>query len=311
MSTEVVLTDIYEADLLDGHEFEYWCAALLQCNGFKHVLVTKGSGDQGVDIIAEKDDIKYAIQCKRYNSALNNKPIQEVFTGRIHYDCQVAAVMTNSTFTPGARELARSTGVELWDRYKLMDWLDSATSNRHYLPINKKIKVHDAQTMEQTKKKSYFLLNSIAKHPLITIVLFLLLVIIFVINQTGSKDLPSNDDIPSGITTDSSAAAVKTDEPYAICNGVLARMNRVKANTIDYIGYNETERVLIVHVPKYKSFYCYYDFPADKYNAFLNSESPDTYFNNLVGGQYETTIIPEADAESFLPKPKTSSITNK
>ena len=48
---------------------------------FENVQVTQGSGDQGVDILAEKDEIRYAIQCKSYKGELSNKPIQEVYAG--------------------------------------------------------------------------------------------------------------------------------------------------------------------------------------------------------------------------------------
>ncbi|MGN0917596.1 MAG: restriction endonuclease, partial [Oxalobacter sp.] len=106
-------------DHLDGHEFEYYCADLLEKVGFTNVDVTKGSGDQGVDIIANKGKLKYAIQCKCYSSPLGNTPIQEVFTGMHFYGCDKAAVMTNSTFTQGGRSLARKTGVELWDRSEI------------------------------------------------------------------------------------------------------------------------------------------------------------------------------------------------
>ena len=42
-------------DLMDGHEFEYYCADLLRKRGFQEVEVTKGSGDYGIDILAERD----------------------------------------------------------------------------------------------------------------------------------------------------------------------------------------------------------------------------------------------------------------
>ena len=103
-------------DNMDGHKFEYFCADLLRKNGFSDVSVTPGSGDQGVDILAEKEGIKYAIQCKNYTSKLSNTPVQEVNAGKTFYRCHVGVVMTNSTFTPGAKELAKATGVLLWDR---------------------------------------------------------------------------------------------------------------------------------------------------------------------------------------------------
>ena len=115
---------ISEVDGMDGHEFEYFCADLLRKDGFSDVSVTKGSGDQGVDILATKGGIKYAIQCKNYASALGNTPVQEVNAGKTFYNCHVGVVMTNSTFTPGAKSLAQATGVLLWDRAVLQKMME-------------------------------------------------------------------------------------------------------------------------------------------------------------------------------------------
>lgn len=117
---------IEETDGMDGHDFEYWCADLLRQAGYQNVEVTRGSGDQGVDITAEKGGVHYAVQCKCYASPLGNKPVQEVFAGKEMYGCQVAVVMTNSTFTDGARELAEKTRVLLWDRGSLAEMLNAA-----------------------------------------------------------------------------------------------------------------------------------------------------------------------------------------
>lgn len=117
-------TAYYDFDSFEGYEFEYWCANLLRCNGFESVEVTSKSGDQGVDIIAEKDDIRYAIQCKCYSSDLGNTPVQEVWAGKSVYHCQIGVVMTNRYFTKGARDLADTTGVLLWDRDKLLKMMN-------------------------------------------------------------------------------------------------------------------------------------------------------------------------------------------
>ena len=105
-----------EVDCMSGHEFEYWCAAVLKANGFYNVSVTKGSGDQGVDVLASRNGSSYAIQCKCYSTNLGNTPVQEVYAGKQYYNCDIAVVMTNRYFTKGAQELARKTGVILWDR---------------------------------------------------------------------------------------------------------------------------------------------------------------------------------------------------
>lgn len=107
---------IRSIDFMDGREFEFWCADVLRKNGFCDVEVTKGSGDQGVDVLAEKDGVKYAIQCKCYSSDLGNKPIQEVNAGKTIYHCQIGAVMTNRYFTQGAKDAAAATGILLWNR---------------------------------------------------------------------------------------------------------------------------------------------------------------------------------------------------
>lgn len=111
--------ELEKIDFMEGHQFEHWCAGLLQRIGFVNVEVTQGSGDQGVDVLAEKDGIKYAIQCKCYSSDLGNKPIQEVNTGKAIYHCQIGAVITNRYFTQGGKEAAKATGILLWDR----DWI--------------------------------------------------------------------------------------------------------------------------------------------------------------------------------------------
>ena len=113
---ELDRTDITYVDGMEGHEFEYFCADLLCRHGFVNVSVTPGSGDQGVDVLAEKGGVKYAVQCKNYASPLSNTPVQEVNAGKMFYRCHVGVVMTNSTFTKGAKDLAAETGILLWDR---------------------------------------------------------------------------------------------------------------------------------------------------------------------------------------------------
>lgn len=101
---------------MDGWEFEEYVAELLVRNGYHNVEVTRGSGDQGVDILAEKEGLSYAIQCKHYTSKISNKAVQEAYAGAGFYGCDVPVVMTNSYFYPSALELGEEIGVELWDR---------------------------------------------------------------------------------------------------------------------------------------------------------------------------------------------------
>ena len=113
-----------DMDLMEGHEFEYYCADLLRRAGFLEVEVTRGSGDYGVDILAERDGVTYAVQCKRYDGPVGVKAVQEAYAGRDYYDRMVGAVMTNQYFTRPAVEVARKLKILLWDRGYLESMLE-------------------------------------------------------------------------------------------------------------------------------------------------------------------------------------------
>ena len=127
-SERMVQESILNMDYMGGSRFEYFCADILKKKGYENVEVTKGSGDQGVDIIAERDGIRYAIQCKCYSSTVGNKAVQEVYAGKDFYRCQIGVVMTNNYFTKSAIELAESNGTILWDRDSLNMFMKTYSS---------------------------------------------------------------------------------------------------------------------------------------------------------------------------------------
>ncbi len=118
-------------DEMEGHDFEYYCADILKAQGFIEVEVTKGSGDFGADILAEKDGVTYAIQCKCYDKPIGVKAVQEVYAGRDYYDRMIGVVMTNQYFTQPAVELAQKLKIMLWDRGYL-DAMKDEDINKHH-----------------------------------------------------------------------------------------------------------------------------------------------------------------------------------
>lgn len=68
--------------------------------------ITKASGDQGIDIIAEKDSVKLGIQAKRYGSKVTNSALQEVVLGLAFYNCNKGIIISNNYYTNSAEELA-------------------------------------------------------------------------------------------------------------------------------------------------------------------------------------------------------------
>lgn len=120
------ITDNDDIDKMDGIEFERFIVKLLKKLGYENVKQTPISGDFGIDVLAEKENIKYAIQCKNYSSALDNKCVQEAYSGKQYYNSHVGIVVTNNYFTKHAKELANKNGIILWDRDKLLELISDA-----------------------------------------------------------------------------------------------------------------------------------------------------------------------------------------
>ena len=86
-----------QLDMMEGHEFEYAVAELLRSNGWKDVEVTQGSGDYGIDILARRMNVKYAIQCKCYSSPVGPTAVQQAVAGVKCYNCDAGIFDTANT----------------------------------------------------------------------------------------------------------------------------------------------------------------------------------------------------------------------
>ena len=119
-----------DIDKMDGATFEHFCADLLRVNGWTDVRITPASGDHGIDITAEKDDIKWGFQCKRWgDTKVDAIAIGQTYKGKALYECDMVAVITTSTLTAQAEGEAKQLGIKVWGRGKirqLMSKLDNA-----------------------------------------------------------------------------------------------------------------------------------------------------------------------------------------
>lgn len=102
-------------DYMDGYDFEDFVGKLYTAQGYS-VTVTKKSGDYGVDLLLNGKGRRIAVQVKRWQGSVGVRAIQEALAGKLHYSCNDAMVVTNSTFTKQAKDIAKSTGVQLVDR---------------------------------------------------------------------------------------------------------------------------------------------------------------------------------------------------
>ena len=119
-----------DIDEMDGGTFEHFCADLLRVNGWTDVRITPASGDHGIDITAEKDDIKWGFQCKRWgDTKVDAIAIGQTYKGKALYECDMVALITTSTLTAQAEGEAKQLGIKVWGRGKirqLMSKLDNA-----------------------------------------------------------------------------------------------------------------------------------------------------------------------------------------
>lgn len=160
---------------MDGHDFEYLCADVLRKNGYSNVSVTSASGDYGIDVLAEKDGERYAIQCKRWNNRVTNKAVQEALSGKVFYGYDHAVVLTNNYFNDHAIETARRTGVILWDRNTLLSMIKIAYPN----------------TITFSNRRSSH--SRIAPRPLAIVAAIILLIIVFPKNKTPASPKQKTD----------------------------------------------------------------------------------------------------------------------
>ncbi len=113
---------VSQIDTMSGREFEAFLGKIMTHRGYK-VKQTGASGDLGVDLIATKDKETLAIQAKRQAGKVSRRAVSDAVAGKLHYKCSGALVISNNYYTPGARELAKSTGCILVDRSTLTRWI--------------------------------------------------------------------------------------------------------------------------------------------------------------------------------------------
>jgi HJR/Mrr/RecB family endonuclease len=105
---------------MQGGQFEKFICQLMIRMGYS-AEVTKASGDQGIDVLAQKNGEKYGVQAKRYTSSVGNAAVQEVIAGMTFYNCEHGIVITNSNFTKSAFNLANKADIKLIDREELTE----------------------------------------------------------------------------------------------------------------------------------------------------------------------------------------------
>ena len=110
------ITNLYD---LSPREFEEWAASLFSALGYEKVTLTPQSSDKGIDVLAEKDGFKVAMQCKKFKGVVGS-PIVQAFLGAMQTaEIKRGFLVTTGTFSVEAEKLAVDMPIELWDCVKL------------------------------------------------------------------------------------------------------------------------------------------------------------------------------------------------
>lgn len=184
---------ISQIDSMDGISFERYVARLLQFQNYRTEF-TPASGDLGIDIVANKNGQRYAVQCKRQSSSVSRRAVSDAVAGRPHYKCSHAMVITNSWFTRGAKTLAQSTGCRLVDREILTEWIldyqgKTASPSKNF-PIGTAVTAETTGVEAPTKTQSVFadgIWIGFRKSPMLSISLIVGLFLVLLVCSVGSE----------------------------------------------------------------------------------------------------------------------------
>ena len=93
-------------DSLTVSQFEEVCVKYLEYKDFNNIILLPKSEDERVTIVAEKEEVKYAIRCIKSDTKVKEDVVLGIESGRKHYRCHVGMVITNSSFTKEAIKVA-------------------------------------------------------------------------------------------------------------------------------------------------------------------------------------------------------------
>jgi len=117
---------------LSPYEFEEFIAEMFKKLGYR-ARKTSNSGDYGVDVIAEKNGEKLAIQVKRHkvSNKVGSPTVRDTLGSKHKIDADKTMIVTTSYFTQPAKEQARNSPIKLWDKDKLRRKVE-----KHYIKLD-------------------------------------------------------------------------------------------------------------------------------------------------------------------------------
>lgn len=141
-------------DKMTGEEFEKFLLVHFERLGYK-VELTPKTGDYGADLILKKE-CKIVVQAKRWTSRVGIEAIQQIIGAKEYYKADKCIVATNNYFTKNALNLADSSGVELWDRDKLIDIMNISSGREIAQGLTNNIDINSRHICPKCGNKMIF-----------------------------------------------------------------------------------------------------------------------------------------------------------
>lgn len=109
---------------LRGVEFEESLAQLYSNLGYA-VEITKGSGDEGVDLFLQKDEKVIVVQCKGHEKPIGVGAIRDLYGAMIHFKADSAILACPAGFTIGVEMFATDKSIQLISATDLIEMVES------------------------------------------------------------------------------------------------------------------------------------------------------------------------------------------
>jgi len=136
---------------LDGFAFEREMGELFKKCNFTSVVVTPSSGDFGVDIRMEKDNLKYIVQCKNWIKPSPPSDIIQLYGSLMDEKADMAIFVCTGGFSSRAIKWILDKPFELIDINKIVEM----QTNAIYVPYTKNAMLETAKLIRAIQKDAY------------------------------------------------------------------------------------------------------------------------------------------------------------
>lgn len=130
IQSNAIQKELKNLDSMNNQDFKNYINNHLTKLGYVSTI-NETIPNKSADILAEKDNIKYAIHCINQMKPISYQSVHKINSAKIVFDCDIAIIITNNYFTKQAISQAQKLHVLLINRDSLIDMLnESYNTNR-------------------------------------------------------------------------------------------------------------------------------------------------------------------------------------